>query len=276
MEKEKETTVEELDATQKENSQPQPTITSIVEEKPIEKEETKKEKKNLWDISSTIIIVILIIIIILLCFRSCSNKNKTQKTPTGNIDIFEIVCETNCPMPQDKPDDEVKPTSTPIQRPTNTQTPTLPTEPAPEEDNVQVLDKNIIWTTTNELKIFENPMYDYDEVIAPGSTNIYQFVVKNSTEYEIQYEIEFKEVNKDHINMKYRLKKNKDYIAGDNDTWVTYESLTHAGNIINAKSSDTYYLEWKWFDSANDNEIAEKGDVTYELQIDLKAKQAIE
>ena len=41
------------------------------------------------------------------------------------------------------------------------------------------------------------------------------------------------------------------------------------------KTSDTYYLEWKWFSGENDTAIGEAGDVEYVLKINIKAEQEL-
>ena len=58
-------------------------------------------------------------------------------------------------------------------------------------------------------------MYELTDVIAPESSNTYQFVVKNGTEYNLKYKIDFIENNPYQINMKYKLKKNDTSIGLD-------------------------------------------------------------
>ena len=70
--------------------------------------------------------------------------------------------------------------------------------------------------------------------------------------------------------MKYKLKKNNEYIISD---WITYSKLAQSNIKLNTNSSDTYYLEWKWFNNSNDNSIGENINSKYGLSIEIKAVQ---
>ena len=74
-----------------------------------------------------------------------------------------------------------------------------------------------------------------------------------------------------YIILKYRLKKNNDYLISD---WVSYSELSQEKIRLNSNSTDTYYLEWKWFSSSNDNSIGEDINSKYGLSIDIRAVQA--
>ena len=80
-----------------------------------------------------------------------------------------------------------------------------------------------------EVKIFTNSMYKLEDRIAPESSNTYQFVVKNSTNYNIKYQIRFIENNPYSINMKYKLKKNDTYLI---EEYVSASELNIADIII--------------------------------------------
>lgn len=204
-----------------------------------------EKSKKLINIVSIVIILILILIIIFLLFFW---KKDLGSKPSGNVDIFDINCEYNCNCD--------------------------------EEDNNDDFDvengDGISWSSSEELDIFANPMYEMEEKIAPESTNIYQFVVRNNTKYNVDYSINFIEDNEMNINMKYRLMKNDEsYVVGDKDTWVTYEELDLEEVSLKTKKSDTYYLEWKWFESENDTEVGAAGDVDYSLSINISAEQEV-
>jgi len=199
-----------------------------------------------------ILIIILLAIIVYLLF---TKQEKESLKPSGNVDIFDINCNYNCDC--DKEEE-------------NTESVFAEKE---FDDNFNILDNNTSWQSTNDLNIFSNPMYEMDNKIAPESTNFYQFVVRNNTIYDINYNIVFKEDNNYKINMKYRLIKNDEYIVGNEKEWVTYEKLNLNNISLLTKNSDTYYLEWKWFSSDNDAEIGKIGNANYSLKIDIKAVQ---
>ena len=112
-------------------------------------------------------------------------------------------------------------------------------------------------------------MYEFKEIIAPESSNTYQFVVKNGTEYNLKYNISFNESNQYNINMKYKLKKNDTYII---DHYVSASELNVSEMLLDSKKNDTYYLEWKWISSDNDTAIGKTRDAKYSLKIDIKAE----
>ena len=73
------------------------------------------------------------------------------------------------------------------------------------------------------------------------------------------------------------LKKNGTYLVGNNiseeeSNWVTYQELSQQNILIDAANSDTYILEWKWFESENDTEVSQLQS-EYTLNISLTATQ---
>ena len=131
-----------------------------------------------------------------------------------------------------------------------------------------VRDKKLVWEDSSDLKIFTNPVYNFEEKIAPESSNTYQFIVKNSTSYKIKYNISFVETNPYNINMKYKLKKNDTYIVNH---YVSYSELNISEQLLNAKKNDTFYLDWKWISSDNDTN-AGKNHANYSLKINVEAE----
>ena len=76
------------------------------------------------------------------------------------------------------------------------------------------------------------------------------------------------------MNMKFKLKKGNTYLV---DQYVSYNQLNIDNMILNAKKSDTYYLEWKWLgdNDSNDTAIgnnAKNSDISYELKINVEAE----
>lgn len=212
------------------------------------------DKRNkIINISLIIIIILLLSIIVYLLF---TKENEKKLKPSGNVDIFDINCNYNCNCDEFEKE--------------NTQ-PVIGENEL--EENFDISDNNISWQSTNNLNIFSNPMYDMDNKIAPEASNFYQFVIRNNTTYDVNYNINFFEENISKINMKYRLLKNDEYIIGDENNWVTYEKLNLKDINLTTKKSETYYLEWKWFSSENDTEIGKNENINYSLKIDIKAVQ---
>ena len=264
--------------------------------------EFKKDKKDF------IIKVILIVIIILLLVHNCVtlNKKKKEKTPSGNVNIIEITCVDNdkCDV-TDKDGNIVKNDngngsgdsidindsnnisgssgisgsnstnrnssssgSGSNSNSSSSSTESTTTDSTESDDEVLVSDNRIIWNDSSDLKIFSNSVYNFEDKIAPESSNTYQFVVKNSTSYKIKYSMSFIETNPYNINMKYRLKKNNNYIV---DRYVSYNELNLDEQLLNAKKNDTFYLDWKWVSSDNDTD-AGNNQANYSLKIDIKAE----
>ena len=149
--------------------------------------------------------------------------------------------------------------------------------PTPEVDNddgsdtFKVYDREktpVTWNGATDLKIFTNSIYELDGVIAPESSNTYQFVVRNSTEYTVRYDIVFVESNEHHINMKYKLKKNDTYII---DYYAPYDELNLYNQVLSSNTKDIYYLEWIWESTDNDTVISQEA-ASYGLQINVEAE----
>ncbi len=236
------------------------------------KETNKKNKTDL------IVKIILIIIIIILLIHNCSligkEKKNNGKIPTGNVDIIEIICdkENVCQSDSDKENSEIDDDK---ENKSDNTIPASNEEPIPEEEinELIVYDKEITWHDETPAKIFTNSMYELTDVIAPESSNTYQFVVKNGTEYNLKYKIDFIENNPYQINMKYKLKKNDTYII---DHYVSANELNVEDAFLNTKTNDTYYLEWKWISSNNDTAIGLDPNSQYELKIYIEAESTDE
>jgi hypothetical protein len=210
---------------------------------------TNKNKKNISK-KDIITKLILIIIIILLLIHNCcllNTLNNGKKTPTGNVDIFEISCDRDSCEENSKGNDL-------------------------NSANLIVSDNDITWKSTNKLRIFTNPVYNMNQKVAPEDSNVYQFVIKNNTKYNVRYNINFIENNPYNINMKYKLKKGDKYIIND---YVDYNELKQTNITLNKNNSDTYYLEWKWVSSNNDTDKANIENA-YNLNIEIEAENVYE
>ena len=215
--------------------------------------ENQTEKKSSNKLTWLIIILLIIIIIILLFFLKIGKTNEKCLMPTGNVDVFNIE---DCGCKDVKGD-----------------TAELPE--FDEDKDFKVLgrlfvsDKNGDYLFQQNLRIFENAAYEFENKIAPGVSNSYQFVIHNNSNINVKYKILMYEESEYKINMKYRLKKNNQYIIGDNDNWVTFEELQTEYSKLNINESDNYSLDWKWFDDDENDNIAGKN-MTSEFNLNIR------
>lgn len=200
------------------------------------------------------------------------NTNKNDK-----VEPFEPIVPQEPEIPE-KPNTPIIPEEP--EEPEKPNDPIVPEEPEkPEEPEIDrtgtywVEDKEIVWENNSILGIFKNPKYNMRNIIAPGSTNSYVFYVSNKMGFDLNYIINFSEENDMKVNMMYKLKRENEYIIGDENTWVYYDQLHIDYNIEN-EGKDKYVLEWKWVDSDNDTEVGinHAGEI-YKLKIDICATQ---
>jgi len=204
-----------------------------------------------------IIILLIIIILILLFFRRFgfidNNNNGTPTTadidtryeiPTGNVDVFDIDLNCNC--------DNLL------------------------SGRIYIDDAKGDYVDHKYLRIFSNAAFQFKERIAPGVGNVYHFVVHNSTNINLKYNMEMVEESEYKINMKYRLKRNNRYIIGDEDTWVTASELKTKFLSLAIGNSDSYSLEWYWFDDDIYDTIAgEEMESLYKLKTKFYFEQVM-
>lgn len=190
---------------------------------------------------NVIIIILTIIIILLLIFCLVNHLGTIEvKAPTGNVDIYDITIIEN----------------------TN------------KENEVIIYDQNNQKIDAAPLKIFEHKSYHVkNDVIAPGTENTYQFIIRNNNEFAIIYDLEIDETNIYEINMKFRLKQNGEYILGSDNEWVTAEDLKQSEVILAHESYNVYTLDWKWFESKNDTIIGENIESNYKLDINFNSNR---
>ena len=102
-----------------------------------------------------------------------------------------------------------------------------------------------------------------------------QFVVHDSTNARITYDINMIEVNDKNIKMLYRLKKNDSYVISN---WVSVNDLKNITSTLDSSNSDTYQLEWKWPYEGNDNIDTLAGtsiDSNYKLNINVSFRAIV-
>lgn len=192
----------------------------------------------------------------------------------GTVVIYISKGKKTTPIPNNNNNSKKEDTAPSEDTPTPSPTP----EPEPEiEDDFIVSDnEKVKWQDDIDLNIFEDStsISKVRGKIAPESKGTYKFIVNNGTQYNLKYSISFAETNQYNMNMKFKLKKGNTYII---DHYVSYNQLSVENATLNSRSSDTYYLEWKWVgdDDDNDTQIgknAKSNDIKYGLKIEIEAE----
>ena len=138
---------------------------------------------------------------------------------------------------------------------------------------IQIFEGSKEWKDLKELGVFENGNYQHAAKIAPGVSGSYNFTVENHRDSTMKYDIWYGEVNTYNINMKFKLKRNGSYIAGDENTYVSASDLAKTDFLIDANKVDLYTIEWKWLDSDNDTEVGMTEGANYKLCINTYAEE---
>ena len=144
----------------------------------------------------------------------------------------------------------------------------VPTEEPVDDEDFFVSDNVDMWRQQDEINIFDVPG------IAPGYSGTYDFVINNNTKSGAVYAILFEETNIHKANVLYKLKRTGEYIAGDEDTYVSYDKLSFENRPLYSNQKDYYTVEWKWVDADNDTEVGRTPNATYTLKISVSANEA--
>lgn len=208
------------------------------------------------NIIGIILLLIILLLLYLLIHKFGYIENQSILVPTGNIDIFEIDCD--CCNSQDKTvfkeNNDINKNETEDNK----------------NQNIIVFDNYKIWDN-KELRIFSNPAYEYENIIAPGSSNSYTFVIRNNNDFDIIVDIAFEELNDKNINMNYKLKNKGNYLIGTADNYEYINNKKIKQIKLSAKKQESYILDWKWIDSDNDTQIGFDADSEYKLSIIIGA-----
>ena len=203
------------------------------------------QKKNQY---FRLIAIVLVIIIIILIFFIRFGKINDYPIPTGNVEVFDIDVDIDYADVTKGTIDGATETSN-----NNRDIGRKIKKYNPDSDRnilgkVFVDDINGNYIYQQNLDIFKNAAFKYTNKIAPGVANTYHFTVHNSSQMNLQYYVEMYEDSQYQVNLRYRLKRNNSYVIGNDDTWVTANELKTAFQYIGESSSDSYSLDWKWFD----------------------------
>lgn len=118
-------------------------------------------------------------------------------------------------------------------------------------------------------------IFGANKLIAPGMSGSYKFTVDNTgNRYPTFYDVTFTATDTlpaaSKIPMRFRLKADGVYVAGNETTWCTLSQLYQ--DTVAAGGRDVEYtLEWNWQDGANDNDFAAFADnPAYSYSITIK------
>lgn len=219
-----------------------------------------KNKKKFF--ISLIFLFLLILIVFLI---SKINFGYIGFVPTGNVDIFNIEC--------NKKDDVCDCTGNNQENNLKNDNEKEETKTVFNEDTgeLNVYDNEKTWDANTKLRIFSNPAYEFKNIVSPGSNNVYQFVINNNNNFSIIYKIKLIETNPYKINMRYKIKRNGEFIYGNDSKWVSAEEIEKEGLDLLKKSHDTYTLIWKWIDNDPIDTIAGFDLADYNLSININA-----
>ena len=146
---------------------------------------------------------------------------------------------------------------------TRSESPYAPIIFATEEDGTN-------WEDREDLSVFYNQTFG-DKVIVPGMTGAYRFRMQNNSPDPIVYSLTFSETNEYGIAMRYRLKRDGVYIAGE-EGYVTVEELCLEDLSVEEESITLFELEWVWAHNDPVDTFAGENEAMYYLHIDFLAE----
>ena len=146
---------------------------------------------------------------------------------------------------------------------TRSESPYAPIIFATEEDGTN-------WEDREDLSVFYNQTFG-DKVIVPGMTGAYRFRMQNNSPDPIVYSLTFSETNEYGIAMRYRLKRDGVYIAGE-EGYVTVEELCLEDLSVEEESITLFELEWIWAHNDPVDTVAGENEAMYYLHIDFLAE----
>ncbi|MBR2241014.1 MAG: hypothetical protein IJ890_06525 [Clostridia bacterium] len=142
-----------------------------------------------------------------------------------------------------------------------------------EDASLKIFEGTKQWSELKELNIFDRDhMHVAKGKIAPGVQDTYTYTVECYGDYKMLYNMVFSDDNPHKINMIYKLKRNGQYVAGDDNTWVKVDQLSQSGMTIAPGTIDVFTLEWRWEDAENDTEIGETDGAKYVINIKSDAE----
>lgn len=116
----------------------------------------------------------------------------------------------------------------------------IPTIKVSDDENKKIDD--------TDLNIFANVKFNGKSKIAPKSNGEYKFVIENVSDTTLVYDIDFKDIMSNPINMKYKLKIDNVYIRGNEDEYIDINELSVDDIVVLKDSNNIFILEWYWED----------------------------
>lgn len=112
--------------------------------------------------------------------------------------------------------------------------------------------------------------------LAPGMKGSYRFTVDNSRNgFVTRYTVDFDALDtlpeESKLPMRYKLKADDAFVAGDNETWRGIDDLDHS-STLKPGGRVRYTLYWYWPESENDNRFARYAGYPYSLTIRVIAE----
>lgn len=136
-----------------------------------------------------------------------------------------------------------------------------------------VKDKDVSWETNTSVDLFREfytnddgmitvTSVDGENVIAPGTSNQYEFSIKNTGSIPLEYVLNLNSlfsIDEYDLPFEVRLRKGDNWIFGDDKSWVDKSELVtfEDSEILDVNNSVLYVFEWQWPYEANvEDEIA--------------------
>ncbi len=172
---------------------------------------------------------------------------------------------------------------------------------ADAEPDMLTYDENTQWQINTDVDLFKTAYandngeitvksHEGDKLIAPGTSNEYEFSLKNTGNISLDYTMLLNSVftllNKD-LPMQVRLRSGDRWILGGEDSWVNAESLSEIieSGTVDVNKYVIYTFEWRWpfewdkddtlvLNDLNDTIIAQSAvnqDVTFRLSIETQS-----
>ncbi len=169
------------------------------------------------------------------------------------------------------------------------------------EPAVITYDDKVQWTVNTDIDLFKTAYAGDDgeltvksgkgdKIIAPGTSNEYEFSLKNtgnlSLDYTMLIDSEFSLFSRD-LPMLVRLRSGDRWIIGGENSWVDTDSLSRVveSGTLGVNKYITYTFEWQWpyelddedarrLNDINDTAIADASvyqDVTFDLAIETQS-----
>jgi len=142
-------------------------------------------------------------------------------------------------------------------------------EPEVPEITVNNVSDGVPWSERMNINVLGN------QSIYPGANGSYLFVVNNQNEKPILHNVAFREINKNNIPIRYRIKVNELYISED---WQPISYIDLENIYLSSETRTLYCIEWRWaadIDDGIDSLAGQDITTSYTIQIAVVAELAL-